>query len=237
MPVQLEREDVIERLQRYPAENYLYIGSIIKGVALTFAMLVAVNILAAPRTFWPLLAPLIASLCAIVVSYMTWGRGVLLTNARSNLNDHIAPLTMGLLESALFGVLLPNQYNEYLWQYWFLVLGCHSLFAVILVRNRIKNVFVVEDFERSLRPLVHEYLSWLRKDQAGAFAIFVVSVGVWLIEACSIWKHPPTKRTEVIHSLLAGIVIIPLIMAIRDADRQRHRIDKLVSQEPEDALR
>ena len=75
--------EVLARLKNYPHDNYLYLGSILKGVALYFAAVVGMELLYT-RKFWRMI-PWFAGFAAINVSYMKWGRGILLTNSRAKI--------------------------------------------------------------------------------------------------------------------------------------------------------
>ena len=229
MPLPLTSKEVAERLRNYPRDNYLYIGSIVKGTALAAATLVALAIFSDLRTHWPRIAPWFASLMAITVSYMTWGRGVLLTNARSNLLDSIFPLMMGLVEFLLFGLLLPDKERPFLWHHWFSILGLHSLLAVLLIQNRLKNTILEEDFSPNLFPLGLELVKWLRKDQIGAGIATVSSLIIWLAMITVGWPYLGPPYADLTHTVLAGLAGILLLLPILSADHQRHYVDKFVS--------
>jgi hypothetical protein len=229
MPSPLTAYDVAGRLHNFARDNYLYIGSIIKGTALAAATFVALGVFSDLRTNWPKIIPWIASLFAITVSYMTWGRGVLLTNARSNVLDSIFPLIMGLFEFLLFGVLLPDKEHPFLWHQWFLILALHSLLGFCLVRNRLKNITIVEDFSPALRDLGGEFVQWLKKDMLGASIATGVSFGLWLAMTLLVWPYFKELPSNVVHTVLALAAALFLIKPITEADRQRKRTDTFVS--------
>ncbi len=101
----LNREVVKQRLLDFPRDNYLYIGNIVRGVALYWGSVVLLEILGRFDEEWPRLVPWVASLMAVLLTYTTWGRGVILTNSRADLWDTAFPLLLGIDEFCLFGVL------------------------------------------------------------------------------------------------------------------------------------
>jgi len=68
MPLPITSEVVAERLRSYPHDNYLYLGSIIKGVALSFAAGALLKMLPDCALWWPRLLIWITSLAAILVT-------------------------------------------------------------------------------------------------------------------------------------------------------------------------
>src|SRR5882672_1420407 len=121
MPLPIKKHDVAERLRNYTLNNYLYLGSIVKGIALYFATLALMQIFT--EADWKRAPLWVAPFAAILVSYMTWGRGVLVTNSRSNIADAVFPLLMGIVEFFLFGVLLSNKDHPHFWLNWFLFMS------------------------------------------------------------------------------------------------------------------
>ena len=181
MPVPLTSKDVKDRLHNYPRENYVYIGTIMKGVALYFASLVILDVLRANIwQDWLKLLPWLTSLAAILVSYMTTSRGVVLTSARANIFDSVVPLLMGIAEFLLFSVLQTSAQYPNFWLNWFGFLSVHALLAVLLVQNRIKKT-VPDDFEEDLEPVRREFIGWLRKDLKGASGVCSAAFVLWLI--------------------------------------------------------
>src|SRR4051794_23916984 len=120
MPEPVTRDVVAERLMDYSHDSYKYTGSIMQGVALGVATLAILSLSANFPQNWHRWILLGTSVIALLVSYMTWGRGVLLTNSRSNVLDAVFPLGMGICEFLLFGVLTDDK-RPNLWLSWFLI--------------------------------------------------------------------------------------------------------------------
>jgi len=226
MPLPLKPSDVASRLREYSLDTYLGIGSITKGVALAAATYAGFAIFGSGN-IWPRLAFWLASLVAITISYMTWGRGVLLTTARSNLLDSVFPLLMGLAEFSLFAILSPDKVPPNLDQYWFLVFSAHAVLAVALVSNRIFNTLTNEDFEKPLQPLAEKYLQWLQSDRLAAGVIALLSLAMWvsITLILPIWPD----RTDLIQTVMALVLAIGGIVPMVGADAQRREMDEFVS--------
>src|SRR6266850_4970419 len=154
MSSQLKVADLAHRLNSFPYDRYLYIGSFMRSVAWAAGTIVLLAILRNRTIYLPRLLPWIVSFLATMVTLMTWGRGVLFTNSRANLWDSILPTLMGILEFCLFAVLAPPELfggdtsanafdsatllgrvfnNLNAWHFWFFVLAAHSSVAVALV--------------------------------------------------------------------------------------------------------
>lgn len=229
MPLPLNEKHIAERLHNYTYNNYLHIGSIIKGVTLGAATFVGLSIFSDINTNWPRVPLWIASFIAMTVSYMTWGRGVLLSNSRSNLWDSIFPLKMGMFEIALFGILQPKDESPQLWQHWFLLLSLHSLLAVFLITNRIKKTIIKEDFKPSLQDkLATECVMWMKADWIGALSVSIASIIIWFILNWFVFNKMDWFYPEIIQTILAITISGFLCVPIVNADKQRYRIEELI---------
>ena len=176
----LSLRTVTERAENFTRDNYVFLGSVIKGFVLAAATLAGVKIFSDPRANWPQAVLLVCSFPAVIVSQVTWARGVLLTNARANIWDTVLPLWMGLMEFTLFGVITPDkQVSSMMWHSWFLILALHSLGAVGLVVNRVKLTDVEADFEEPLRELAKRYMGWMKANLIGASIGTVLSFAFW----------------------------------------------------------
>src|SRR2546421_715740 len=136
----LNIDTVSTRLTNFPHDRYLYIGGFMRSVALAAGTLVLIKIALDFKNYRPRLLPWVAALLATMVTLLTWGRGILLTNARANVLDAIIPTLMGITEFCLFAILLPQEnlsdqkpateQKFEPWYLWFLVLAIHTLLAV-----------------------------------------------------------------------------------------------------------
>ena len=195
------------------------------------------------------LLPWIASLLATMVTLMTWGRGVLLTNSKADVWDSVLPTLMGITEFCLFAILAPQLFGVIAPQedntkqksqsdgeieplrYWFFVLALHAGLAVLLVLNRIYLTDKVNDFAPELQELASEYMGWMKMDVigAGVSCIFFIGFGIWtryLMRQHS--KFPDRKRYMRIFVVLTIIPILGYAKVIWDAESQRQQTDKVV---------
>jgi len=234
MPVKLSSKEVADRLLHYSRDNYLLLANVIKGVVLGVATPCTIAILSNLPLMWPRLAPLICSGSAAMVTYMTWGRGVLLTNARSNVRDSVLPLLMGGFEVSLFLLLWAK---DDAWRPWIFALAGHTLIAVFLVRNRIAQTLEV-DFDETLqqlvvngtqRNLVKDYMTWMEKDKKGATFGTIMSL-VFGFGAFAFWCTGHNFAGNITVTVAASITTIILCFVVKDADKQRREIDKFVSE-------
>jgi|GEM_PF-3470714 len=246
MPRPVSQADLISRLHDYPKDNYLFIGSVIKGVAVGFAGLVLLQIVSSPLSEWIKLGPWIASVVVILVSYMTWGRGVILTNARANVWDTVFPLSMGIVEIFLFAMLLDNKdhpdVQSQLVIDWLAVVGIHTLLAVGLVLNRLRLTDVDKDFTSNLKSLATQYRHWMWGDVIGASVVALVAVCSCLYEHWRIYKQCPSsfwvlqgistlpKSFWKVHSLTALGFAGVLWGVVLKANKERNAIDKYVTE-------
>lgn len=228
MPRPLLLSTVAERTENYCRDNYLFLGSVIKGVALAAATVAGLKLFAHPVENWPQIVLFFSSLLAIIVSYVTWSRGVLLTNARANLLDTLLPLWMGIMEFGLFGILMPDPENSTAWRWWFFIFFLHTLGAVGLVANRLRNTKVEEDFHPDLWPLAKEYLKWMRANLKGASFGCVLSLGLWLLIEWIPWANETVMRHDVCYSIAAALSGLGLLKPILDAEKERRQIVEFV---------
>jgi len=248
MPQPLDRNEVQQRLHNFPRDTYLFIGAINKGIALTLASVAILPMLFNLGEYGYRLGPWLGSMMALLVAHVTWSRGVVLTNARTNLLDTILPLVMGLFEIALFAVLIddPNKVvPDTAWHQWFLVSGCHGICASFLVWNRMRNTVIDRDFDKprskedptkfqppphDLQPLGVRYMEWMRLDRMGAAWHGGVSLGVWALMAAFVLRAPERHGWGIpLYSGLAAFGGLVLLKPILDADRQRRFIETYVN--------
>src|SRR5205085_3617881 len=239
---------IAERLFSFPQDRYLYIGGFMRSVVWAAATIVLLHILANYNKQKLRLLPWIASLMATMVTLMTWGRGVLLTNSKADVWDSILPTLMGITEFCLFAILalrlfgiLPPQGNEQkghseseierLPYYWFFVLALHAGLAVLLVLNRIYLTDKANDFTPELQDLASKYVGWMWKDVigAGASCVFLIIFGLvtrrFMRER---QRFPKRKRYVRIFVVLTLLPTLAYMKVNYDAEQQRQYTDKEV---------
>jgi hypothetical protein len=229
--------EVAERLINFPLDRYLYIGSIMRGIAWAAATYVLLELLINPKKYWPRLLPWFASFLATMVTLTTWGRGVLLTNSRANVWDSVLPTLMGIVEFLLFAILAPRENSDSKrdaepWNFWFFALGTHALLAVLLVQNRISNTDILKDFEPKLQSLATEYMQWMYADRLGATigAILFFLFGLLMVfVARRFHVFRSWKAYGILFSVLSLIPIIIYSNVVSQAESQRQRTDEVVS--------
>jgi hypothetical protein len=234
MPLPLTIPEVADRLRDYSRENYLLLANVIKGLVLGSATITAIGIASDVPDNWPKLSAFACSGAAMLVSYVTWTRGVLLTNSRSNTHDAVLPLVMGGIEMSLFAIL--NTKTG--WHFWFFALAMHSFLAVLLVRNRINNT-LKEDFDSKLSELRirEKYIGWMKQDVAGATAGTVASVLFGAITYLLFWKsgqrvwniYVGTNWGDWTFLILPLLPFFMILKATRMATRQLRELDENIS--------
>lgn len=229
MPTPLSSEIVRSRLRDYSRDGYFYIGSLMKGVALAAATLVLLEIFAGFNVLWPRLLPWVTSLCALLVTYLTWSRGTLLTNSRANLGDAIFPLLLGIDEFCLFAVLSPRLVDASLWRFWFIVLALHAALAFGLVSNRLRAIRFNDDFESDLKGLTVDLRRWIETDRRetalGSAAAFIFgALAVFLLPR---WFGG--RSYAIVYNLMTCPFLVILAYVTFRSDRQRQAVDEYVS--------
>ena len=220
----LPPEVVQDRLRDYVASHYLMLISVIKGVVLGFAALALLAAFGDRQTVVPRLAFWAASIAAALVSYVTWARGVVLTNEKYSVFDAVWPLLMGIAEILLFAILLPDDKRPWFWWNWYLVLAAHSFCAFLLTGNRIKQTDVPNDFDPKLKDLGDLYKQWVQSDHRVTFWISVAATIVWAVMR---WVVLPWSHWAVQLQALLGLgVFVMLWMASVEAVKQRTTIDE-----------
>jgi hypothetical protein len=239
MPIPINVDEVASRLQAFPHDTYLYVGSFMRSVALAAGAFVLLEIVACKKYWWRLL-PWSAAMMATTVTLTTWGRGVLFTNSRANIGDSILPLLMGVVEVCLFAILSPSEYWKRSdpptiafgsWRYFPFIHATHALLAVGLIINRLSQTSP-EDFSPMLQPLGIDYVTWMKNDLRGAVAGVVVFslLGVLALYLAKLHAKFQGRRRYGVE--VAALAIIPMIIylgVVYQSDKQRQRADTFVS--------
>ena len=228
MPEALTTERVRGRLDNLLLDSYRDLASIMKGVALAAATFVGLEILISWSTAWPRILPWMASLLASIVSYMTWGRGVLLANSRGSLWDTVLPFLIGIDEFCLFAILAPRPESPDVWRWWFAVLAGHGLTAALLTHNRVRNTDLQRDFAAELRQLGGEYQAWIRDDRFGAGVVSLLALASLVVAVVVLPRYITGTGYIVWYWILTVPFIGVFLVVISRADCQRRRIDEVV---------
>jgi hypothetical protein len=237
MAIPIDAKIVRERLRDYSRDNYLLLANVIKGVVLGTATFTAIGIInelfVNPGNAWPRVIPFGSSVLAAFVTYMTWGRGILLTNARSNSRDSVLPLLMGGVEVSLFAVLKPVAETHDLWHWWLLVFALHTGIAVFLVRNRLRQTHS-DDFAEDLQELFLEYKAWMQADWKGARIATIISFSAWVVSLV-FWHNWPvrfgswhTQVGNIVMTIAAAGAGVKLLDVLTQANAQRQSIEQFL---------
>ncbi len=229
MSFPLTRDDVITRLRDYPRENFVFIGSVFKGIALTVAGLVLLQILTNLRLEWIRLTPWIASMVAVFVTHITWNRGIILTNARSNILDMVFPMAVGVAEFFLFAILLQDKDHPTLWLNWLLCSGIHTAFGGAVASNRLHVTIAERDFDKEIRALGLRYLHWIRQDRFEALAIVGLELIAWALIRFAVLRRGHEHRAGIIQFAICVVLTAGLISVIVRSNQEREEIDEYVS--------
>jgi len=179
MPRALGNDEIGRRLHEYARNNYVFLGNVTKGVALAIATSILLQILSDFQSEWVRATLWLTSFLGILVTYMTWDIGSLLSNSRANILDSLLPLLMGMVEFLLFGILIKSDNKELtlLWFNWFGCLGLHALFGAIIIHNRISVTNFSDDFvDITLARLYH---AWLKQCRIGASCLSIAALITW----------------------------------------------------------
>jgi hypothetical protein len=208
----------------YTGLNYVQIGGITKGVTLAAATYALLQILQRPSDTGLYLLLWCVSLLACFVSYLTWGRGVLLTNACGNALDIIFPHLMGISEFFLFALLASPTGGpvERIWSWWFRVLGTQHLLAGLLVANRLRLTDPIADFEPSLWVLAHRYVQWLRLDMTAALTSGILVGGFGMSLPGLTFLHLSQVQLAMFG---ASLLLVIFCFVLYETDRQRRFIE------------
>jgi len=232
--IPLDRTTVTDRIQGYSYNNnYLYLGGIMKSVALAAGALVLLGLVADFSDNWPRLLPWLGSLLLVLLTHITWGRGALLTNSRSNVFDSAFPLLMGIAEFLLFAILvppnlLPQETITEAWRWWFFVVAGHAGLAIMLISNRIKQTFPRDDFDSDLWDLADQSLRWTRKDRWGATLATIVAVTFGILSIFVLPGQPPDLQFRMWFWIMTSLMMVFFCIPIYQADKQRNQIASLV---------
>ncbi|HEV2964436.1 MAG TPA: hypothetical protein VG649_21590 [Candidatus Angelobacter sp.] len=229
MPRALTNDEINRRLHDYARDNYLFLGNVTKGVALAIATSILLQILSDFQSEWIRITPWLTSFVGILITYMTWGIGSLLSNSRANIRDSLLPLLMGMAEFLLFGILLKYDKNDHplLWLNWFGCLGLHAFIGVMIIHNRIKVTDFANDFEDSALSNIYE--SWLRRNRIGASCVSIAAFIVWGFLRCWALRPDRIHTCELIQFGLAIPFMIALAIVISDVNRFKHESDEHAS--------
>ncbi|MGC2421745.1 MAG: hypothetical protein WA405_08865 [Candidatus Acidiferrales bacterium] len=232
------KEEVAERLHRHVLDNYTLLADVSKGIALAIGSAALLTILVNLRSEWMRLLPWLGSMAAVIISYVKWNRGAILTNARASTWDAVFPMLMGVDEFLLFAILVVDKQNlpQYLWLNWPVLIAIHAFTATGLVSNRIRLTDVSRDFEASkdMSDLGRNYVVWMKKDRFQTTLIGTIALTVWVIWAvghCWILQTPDRTRHW---AWFVGASALAFFAGawkkpIPDANRERNEIDTFVS--------
>jgi hypothetical protein len=230
MPLPLDWQTVADRLKDFPRDNYTFIGSVMKGTSLFLGSYVLLEFHTDWKKYRARLLPWCVALLAILVTYTTWGRGVLLTNSHANLCDNVFPLAMGIIEVLMFGILnVKEQASPDSWLDWPFLLGVHAIFAVALISNRLFCVDPIADFDAGLRPLAHDLVGWVRADAFGASGLAILAFAAWTLLRVMRKRQRDHKTILRWQNRFAIFFILLLSFVVWGAEKQRAKIDEFVS--------
>ena len=227
--------DVLQnRLREYVANHYLMLISVIKGVVLYAAGYTLLAIVKNPANVVPRLALWLASLAGALF-YVTWARGMVLTNEKYNLGDAIWPLAMGIVEILLFAILAPDNASPLFWWNWYLIFAAHSFCAFLLIGNRLRQTDAIADYDgslksesgKSMQDLAVEYEGWVENDHRVTRGFCIVGVVVWAVMR---WVVLPRWQSAIQGQALLGLIAFAaLLKAAHGAVCQRTRIDEFTT--------
>lgn len=228
MPRFLTKTDIIERLHNHPLQNYALIANVAKGIALATGSLVLLQIFSQIETAWMRLIPWAASMALVLTSYMKWNRGILVSNARTNIQDNLFPFMMGVVEFLLFGVLsIEKDSNPLRWLNWCACASAHFFVGTAIVHNRIRLAHPNEDFGDDISSLRREYLCWLKADRLQTICGGILAAAVSTLNVLWIIPSYGTRAGTYIVCSFALIIAFAAWKPISDANRERERIDEL----------
>ena len=243
MPKPLGRDDVVRRLHDHPLESYALISNVAKGIALGVGSLVLLEILGDIRSEWLRLFPWLASLASVLISYVKWTRGTLLSNARANVWDSVFPLLVGVAEFLLFGVLAVESSRfilfgvvalekpvSFLWLNWPLCLALHALTASALVHNRLR-LTLNSDFDSEMSEMGDSFKKWLRSDRLQAGISGLLIFAIWAANRFWVLPMYGTGTAGGVVAVLGFLSFIGAWKPVSEANQQRDEIDKFVSAE------
>lgn len=124
--------------------------------------------------------------------------------------------------------------NFHAWHLWFFLLALHTLLAVFLVKNRIANTDILNDFEPKLCCLATKLKGWIDDDKFGAIMATIFStisgvLMVWFIQKYKSAERDKKRRLwAVLYVLLFIFPIYKLSAVINDAENQRQETDAIV---------
>ena len=234
MARELTSNVVQNRLREYVANHYLMLISVIKGVVLYAAAYALLAAFRDPATLVPRLALWLASFAGALISYVTWARGVVMTNEKYNLGDAVWPLAMGVAEILPFAILMPDNGPRFWWN-WYLVLAVHSFCAFLLTGNRLRQTDVIADYNGSLKnasnesmqDLAMEYKGWVERDHRITLIISVIATIVWALMR---WVVLPRWQWAIQAQAVLGLIAFAaLLKAAHVAICQRTRIDEFTT--------
>lgn len=233
MPQPLENHEIQSRLHDYARNNYLFLGNVTKGVVVSIATLVLLEIVSNFHAEWMRLVPWLASFVGIVVTYVTWDVGTILSNARANALDSVLPLAMGVAEFLLFGILFNGGQTSQtsLWLNWFFCAGTHGVVGAVIVHNRIRVTDFRGDFVDPKISTIYE--AWMRRCRKGASGVAVVSYAVWLCQ--KLWI--PTGYKDIFQFAFGIPYAFLMVGIIRDTTTMKRRVDEHSTMEASKAIR
>ena len=223
------------RLREYVANHYLMLTSVIKGVVLYAAAYTLLAIVRDAGNLVPRLALWLASLAGALFSYVTWARGLVMTNEKYNLGDAIWPLAMGIVEILLFAILAPDNASPLFWWNWYLIFAAHSFCAFLLIGNRLRQTDAIADYDgslksesgKSMQDLAVEYKGWVENDHRLTRGISMVGVVVWAVMH---WVVLPRWQWAIQGQALLGLIaFVAMLKAAHGAVCQRTRIDEFIT--------
>jgi hypothetical protein len=225
----LTKTDILERLHSQTLESYALIANVAKGIALGAASIALLEIVAAGGYEWLRLLPWIASLELLVLTYMKWVYGILLSSSRSNIGDIIYPFVMAVTEFILFGILfVEDDKGGYRWLGWLVVYITHGVVSFLIVSNR-RRLLMDCDFENDMKELCAEARSWMTADRVAIGVSVSVATITWIVGHVLVL---PCSGPRVWSYVVAGFALFAsalLWKPIRDTSAQRARIDRFVS--------
>jgi hypothetical protein len=218
----VDKQELRTRAKTYSKENYMFIYSVMKGLAVgsaAFTLNTIIQGLANGHERFLFRLPFwVTSFAAMIMTYYAATIGALIWGFLPTLKDIILPFILGAVEFLLFSILGGVSPDDALWHHWYLVFAIFAFVCHLILRN-LYSKLKESRYSDDLPKVIEDYMKLMKGDLRDSKTSAILSVIIWAI--LIFWLIPNYSSWRKWHWLISLAPLGMMIFAIHKQERAR----------------